>query len=96
MTSPWKQSFEEAFPDGAPAQARPPGTLIRGTCYFVDRVAAAAYYLPYYAGLSKWEFAQVLTAKERNGEIVLGKPPGIAADKLILLDGGTRYGIIEG
>lgn len=93
--NPWKDCFEECFPDGLPPAPSVPGTLIRGTCYFVDRVAVAKYYRPIYRDLTTFELATLIAEKERAGEIKLGWPPGCDASNTILLDGGTRYGIIE-
>lgn len=65
--------------------------LIVGTAYFVSKSKAARYYRDYegddgYAAVNR---------KLDTGEIHIGKPPMKTGDTLIVLDGGTRYGIIE-
>lgn len=92
--NPWKECFEECFPNGIPAPTVP-GTLIRGTCHFVDRVAASKYYRKCHPGLTTFELANVLAEKEKAGEFKIGLPPGVPVHQVIMLDGGTRYGIIE-
>lgn len=93
--NPWKECFEECFPNGLPPAPSVPGTLIRGTCYFVDRGAACKYYRQAYPHLTTFELAVVMAQKEKEGEFRLGRPPGCDCEDLILLDGQTRYGIIE-
>lgn len=95
MVSPWKKSFDEAFPEGIPEPPTVPGVRIRGTHYFVDRHAAAAFYKRQYHDLTTFELATILAAKEHDGEFKIGYPPNCRPGDAILLDGGTRYGIIE-
>lgn len=61
-------------------------TLVTGTCWFVSRKHAARYY----------EFAGGMSAvvtKLRENEIKIGRPALREGERLVLLDGGTRWGV---
>ncbi len=62
---------------------------IIGTSYFIDLAAARAYYKDY--GVSPADVAR----KVRAGEIHLGKPPLKPNERIVMLDGGKRYGVAD-
>ena len=62
--------------------------MIIGTSYFKDLQSAISYYS---YGFS----AQQVQNKVNNNEIKIGKPTTQKNQKLILIDSGTRYAIIE-
>lgn len=62
-----------------------------GTSYFKTIRAAEDYYRPYgYANL-----AQAVHEKIKDGEIHIGQPNLKPGQRLVLIDGGTRYAIEE-
>ncbi len=63
--------------------------MIIGTSYFKDLTSAISYY-------SYGFNSQQVQNKIDNNEIKIGKPTTQKNQKLILIDGGTRYAIIEG
>jgi hypothetical protein len=63
---------------------------IIGTNHFVDRKAANKYYTQY--GHTVTDVAVMIECKQ----IVLGKPKITKGQKLLIVDGGTRYAIQEG
>jgi len=65
--------------------------MTRGTSYFFSRAAAIRYYKDYHYD----DTAAAVDRKLREGEIHIGKPPLKAGERLIMLDGGKRYGIVE-
>lgn len=65
--------------------------ILIGTSYFADRAAAIRYYKPYHHASTE----HAVDAKLKAGEIHLGLPPGYRPDDVILIDGGTRYAILE-
>jgi hypothetical protein len=72
-----------------------PRPLVHGTAHFVNYRAALEYYLPYNGG-DGIETKRDVDRKIRKREIYIGKPRDIPAGaKLIVIDGGTRYGIEE-
>ena len=62
--------------------------MIIGTSYFKDLKSAISYY-------SYGFNAQQVQDKIDNNEIKIGKPATQKNQKLILIDSGTRYAIIE-
>ncbi len=63
--------------------------MIIGTSYFITRTAANEYYAEY--GEEPIRVSHKLLA----GEIHIGKPPLKANERLVMLDGGKRYGIAD-
>jgi len=68
--------------------------IVWGTSHFVSMHTANVYYLPYYHG-DRQATLEAVQDKVQHGEIHIGKPlqqlkPG---DEVVLIDGGTRYGI---
>lgn len=66
--------------------------MITGTSYFVTKNAA----IRYYKGYGYADTVKTVERKIREGEIHIGKPPyKPGVERLVLLDGGKRYGIEE-
>lgn len=63
---------------------------ITGTSHFKDRDTAIRYYSDY-----EVDPVSAVNLKLAEGEISLGEPALKAGQKLILLDDGTRYGVVE-
>jgi hypothetical protein len=60
-----------------------------GTAYFVSRNAAERYYRRQFGGHAK----QYVEDRYQDGTIKFGKPNLNPGERLVLLDGATRYGI---
>jgi hypothetical protein len=60
-----------------------------GTSYFASKGAAIRYYKPY--GYDK----EAVESKIRQGEIHIGRPPVKPGQTLKLIDGATRFAIVE-
>lgn len=85
-TSPWYRLDE-------PAQAR--RRMVRGTCYFPTFNHACRYYKTAH-GLTAWlDAVEMVQQRLALGEIYIGRPPGVPQEHLTLLDGNTRWGVIE-
>ena len=67
---------------------RPQSGTIEGTPYFVSRGKAVGYYRDYFSDAEK-----AVSDKLAAGEIFIGPPPHSKLDRVILVDGGTRYAI---
>lgn len=65
--------------------------VITGTSYFVSRSAAIEYYG--YEGGTYRALGIAVDRKIAEGAIHIGKPEIKKGQKLILIDGGTRYAI---
>ena len=65
---------------------------IVGTCHFPSIAKARRYYRAYSAGAVDVE--SMVQRKFAEGEIKLGSPQLKPGDRLILIDQGTRYGIV--
>lgn len=63
--------------------------MIVGTANFVSREAAIRYYKPY--GLDGSHIDDMV----RHGAISIGKPGLKSGESLVLLDEGTRYGVVS-
>ena len=63
-----------------------------GTSYFVTLDAAVQYYRDYHYPST----VAAVIRKLADGEIHLGRPNLKQGERLITLDGGTRYGIQRG
>jgi hypothetical protein len=61
-----------------------------GTSYFRDLKAAIKYYSDY-----EEDPEEAVKMKLKEGEIHLGEPPLHDGERLVLLDGGLRYGVIR-
>lgn len=85
--SPWYRPPDE------PIQAR--RRIIRGTCYYPTFNHAARYYKAAH-GLKEWmDAVDMVRHRLARGEIHIGRPPGVPQEQLMLLDGNTRWGVIE-
>lgn len=67
--------------------------MIIGTSHFPTLHCAIRYYMPYEGSYK--ETKPVVERKLDEGQIHLGKPAIKPGQKLILIDEGTRYAIIE-
>lgn len=84
--SPWYRPPDEPMPRKR---------LIRGTAYFPTFNHAARYYKAAH-GLTIWvDAVDMVRQRLALGEIHIGRPPGIPQEHLTLLDGNTRWGVIE-
>lgn len=71
--------------------------LIQGTANFVSFTKACDYYRDQgNEWLTPGELEKLVRAMVSDGDISIGKPDVPVNSKLVLLDGGTRYGIEEG
>ncbi len=61
---------------------------ITGTSYFPNRWAAESYY-----SVQEFDPAAAVSSKLSAGEIFIGRPEIKENERLILLDGGLRYGV---
>jgi hypothetical protein len=66
--------------------------MTTGTSHFVSIAHAVRYYTPYGYDNPR----ATVERKIAEGEIHIGKPTLKQGDKLITVDGGTRYAIMEG
>jgi hypothetical protein len=62
---------------------------ITGTSHFTSRAAAVAYYVPYHYPIASEAVDDMLA----RGEIHIGEPTLRPGERLVLLDGGRRFGI---
>lgn len=61
-----------------------------GTSYFRSRRAAEAYY-----GQTHGDPKETVTTKLAEREIHIGRPPLKPGERLVIMDGGTRWGITD-
>lgn len=67
--------------------------MIIGTSHFVNFTKACDYYRDYVPDYTPADLERYVRGKMDEGEIHLGKPDLDVGQRLLLIDGGTRYAV---